>query len=138
VTPAAPAGGLARFATEVRHVDKPWGYELIYALTDSYCGKLLFVRAGETLSLQYHRVKDETLYLGYGLAEVEIHSRSAPPAVEIVQVGSAFRIPPGTVHRLRALRDSLFFEVSTPQLDDVVRLEDAYGRAAEGAERPGG
>ncbi len=131
MSPVASAGGLERFAAEVRHVDKPWGYELVYALTDSYCGKLLFVRAGEALSLQYHRVKDETLYLGYGVAELEIRTRTSPPTREVMRVGTAFRIPPGTVHRLHAIRDSLFFEVSTPHLDDVVRIEDAYGRAAE-------
>lgn len=111
----------------VRRVEKPWGYEVIFAVTDRYCGKLLFVRAGEALSLQYHREKDETIYLQEGLAEVVICERDAS-VTEVVPPGRAFRIPPGTVHRLRALEDSLFLEVSTPHLDDVVRLEDRYGR----------
>lgn len=113
----------------VHRVDKPWGYELHYALTDRYCGKILFVRAGAALSLQYHEVKDETLYLKDGAADVLI----GPTAddLELVRAvpGDSFHIPPGTVHRLRAVEDSLFLEVSTPELDDVVRLADEYGRA---------
>jgi mannose-6-phosphate isomerase len=124
-----------RVASETRRVDKPWGYELIYAVTDRYCGKLLFVRAGEALSLQYHRLKDETLYLHDGLAEIEIGELDGSSVTTIAHPGNAFRVVPGTVHRLRALRDSLFLEVSTPELDDVVRLDDRYGRAHElGAE----
>lgn len=120
--------GLERFAAEVRRVEKPWGYELIYAVTESYCGKLLFVRAGHALSLQYHVEKDETIYLDDGLAEVEIGPQGEQPVRELVRPGRSFRIEPGTVHRLRAIHDSLFLEVSTPHLDDVVRLEDSYGR----------
>jgi mannose-6-phosphate isomerase len=120
---------LARFRSEVRRIDKPWGYELCYALTADYCGKVLFVRAGEALSLQYHREKDETIYLHEGRAEVEIGDGADRTAVEIVLPGRAFRVAPGTVHRLRALEDSVFLEVSTPHADDVVRLADRYGRA---------
>jgi mannose-6-phosphate isomerase len=117
----------------VQRVDKPWGYELIFAVTEHYCGKILFVRSGEALSLQLHRRKDETIYLHEGLAEVELGDAGAS-AFEVVQPGRAFRIRPGVVHRLRALEDSLFLEVSTPQLDDVVRLADRYGRSDGGAE----
>jgi mannose-6-phosphate isomerase len=113
----------------VRKVDKPWGYELHYAVTDRYCGKILFVGAGEQLSLQYHEVKDETLYLQSGVADVTL-GRTADD-LEVVRAlpGDAFHVPPGTVHRVLAVEDSFFLEVSTPELDDIVRLEDRYGRA---------
>jgi mannose-6-phosphate isomerase-like protein (cupin superfamily) len=115
----------------VRRVEKPWGYELHYALTAGYCGKVLFVRAGESLSLQYHEVKDETLYLQSGRAEVTLGPSAG--SLEVVEVGpgAAFHVTPGTVHRVTALDDATFLEVSTPELDDVVRLEDRYGRARE-------
>jgi mannose-6-phosphate isomerase len=121
---------LAPFAFDVVRVDKPWGYELIWALSDDYCGKLLFVRAGEQLSLQYHRVKDETIYVQSGRAEIQISPNpDTEPGKEIVQAGRGFRIRPGVIHRMLALEDTLFLEVSTPNLDDVVRLEDRYGRS---------
>ena len=119
----------SRFRSAVRQVEKPWGYEIHYGLTDRYCGKLLFVRAGEALSLQYHERKDETLYLHSGRAELEIGELGGETAVAEIGPGDAFRVGPGVVHRVRALDDSLFLEVSTPDLDDVVRLEDRYGRA---------
>jgi mannose-6-phosphate isomerase len=122
--------GLEAFAVEPERVEKPWGYELIWALTDKYCGKLLFVRAGEQLSLQFHRVKDETIFLLEGRIELELGAPGdAIPQSEVVGPGSAFRIEPGVVHRWRALEDAVVFEVSTPMLDDVIRLEDRYGRA---------
>jgi mannose-6-phosphate isomerase len=125
-------GGTDRFAFEPTRVDKPWGYELIWALTDAYCGKVLFVRAGEALSLQFHREKDESWYVLEGRAEVELAAPGEKTmSTEVVTPGAAFRITPGTVHRIRALDDTLILEVSTPHLDDVVRLEDAYGRADE-------
>ena len=121
---------LDTFAFETRRIDKPWGYELVWALSDRYCGKLLHVNAGEQLSLQFHRVKDETIYIHEGRIELEIGlPGDAAPHTEVVGVGSAFRIEPGVVHRFRALEDSVILEVSTPDLDDVVRLEDHYGRA---------
>jgi mannose-6-phosphate isomerase len=123
--------GLDRFEAEVTKVEKPWGYELIWALSDDYCGKVLFVRAGEALSLQYHERKDETIHLQSGSAEVEIGNAPDSTTVEVVAAGRSFRITPGTIHRLRALEDSVFLEVSTPHLDDVVRLEDRYGRGDE-------
>ena len=126
---------LAPFAFDVVRVEKPWGYELIWALSDDYCGKLLFVRAGEQLSLQYHRVKDETIYVQSGRAEIQISPNpDTEPGKEIVEAGRGFRIRPGVIHRMRALEDTLFLEVSTPNLDDVVRLEDRYGR--EGTSEP--
>jgi mannose-6-phosphate isomerase len=120
---------LNRYRSTVRRVDKPWGYELIYALTDDYCGKVLFVRAGHALSLQYHERKDETLYLNDGLAELEVGANADSLSTVVVHPGVAFHLAPGSVHRLRAIKDSLFLETSTPELDDVVRLEDRYGRA---------
>jgi mannose-6-phosphate isomerase len=121
--------GVERFAVEPRRVEKPWGYELIWALTDRYCGKLLFVRAGEELSLQFHNVKDESWLVHQGRAELELaRAGEAVTAREIVGPGATFRFEPGTVHRLRALEDTTVFEVSTPEVDDIVRLEDRYGR----------
>jgi mannose-6-phosphate isomerase len=121
--------GLDRFAVDVRRVDKPWGYEIVFALTERYCGKLLFVRKGEELSLQFHREKDEVVYVHEGRIELEIGAPGDQPDAEVVGPGRAFRLPPGTVHRWRALEDSVVLEASTPELDDVVRLEDRYGRA---------
>jgi mannose-6-phosphate isomerase len=113
-------------------VDKPWGHELIWAVTDAYAGKILFVRAGESLSLQFHNVKDEAWYVLEGRAKLEL---SAPGErllnSEVIGPGAAFHFPPGTVHRLTAVEDTTILEASTPQLDDVVRLEDRYGRTGE-------
>jgi mannose-6-phosphate isomerase len=126
---------LDRFAFEPRKVEKPWGWELIWALTDDYCGKLLFVRAGQSLSLQFHKVKDEAWYVQEGRAELELAEvGQAVMASEVVGPGAAFHFRPGTVHRVTALEDTLILEVSTPHLDDVVRLEDRYGR--EGTSAP--
>ena len=120
---------LERFASPVRKVEKPWGYELLWATTEVYCGKLLFVRAGEEVSLELHRQKDETIYVHQGRVRFEIGEEEGALAADVVGPGAAFHLRPGTVHRLRALEDSLLLEVSTSHLDDVVRLEDRYGRA---------
>jgi mannose-6-phosphate isomerase-like protein (cupin superfamily) len=120
---------LAECRQPLRRVDKPWGYELIYAVTDSYCGKLLYVRAGEALSLQLHRRKDETIYIHEGRAEIELGTAAHDTIRVLVTPGESLRLRPGTVHRMRAIEDTLFLEVSTPDLDDVVRLDDRYGRA---------
>ena len=117
------------WSSDVRRVEKPWGYELIWALTDVYCGKVLFVRAGHSLSLQFHREKDESWFVQSGRARLELGDAGASVLVEeVVAAGAAFHYRPGTVHRVTALEDTTILEVSTPQLDDVVRLEDAYGR----------
>jgi mannose-6-phosphate isomerase-like protein (cupin superfamily) len=121
-------GGLEAFTVEPTKVEKPWGHELIWALTDDYCGKLLFVKAGESLSLQFHRQKDESWLVHSGRAELEMGEPGKVPRSEVVGAGAAFRIRPGTVHRIRALEDTTIIEVSTPQVEDVVRLEDRYGR----------
>lgn len=120
----------SRFSFEPTRVDKPWGYELIWALTDDYCGKLLFVKAGEALSLQFHKVKDESWYVLEGRAELELGAPGQSALdTEVIRPGLAYRFRPGTVHRVRAIEDTSILEVSTPQLDDVVRLEDLYGRS---------
>ena len=121
--------GLDAFAFKQERIEKPWGWEQIWARTDQYVGKILFVRAGNALSLQFHKQKDETLYFQSGRAEVELALAGNPVTNrEIIGPGIAFHLKPGTVHRLRAIEDTTVFEVSTPQLDDVVRLEDIYGR----------
>jgi mannose-6-phosphate isomerase len=123
-------------AAEVRKVDKPWGYELVYALTDRYCGKVLFVRAGQSLSLQYHEVKDEAWYVQSGSATLELGAVGDEGALRSVTLGEgdAFHFTPGTIHRVTAIDDITILEVSTPELGDVVRLEDRYGR--EGTSDP--
>jgi mannose-6-phosphate isomerase-like protein (cupin superfamily) len=125
-------GGLDKFASEPEKVDKPWGHEVIWAVSDSYAGKILFVKAGESMSLQFHNVKDEAWYILEGRAKVELGAAGERMLnSEVIGPGAAFRFPPGTVHRLTAVEDTTIVEVSTPQLDDVVRLEDRYGRAGE-------
>lgn len=127
--------GLDAWAFEPRRVDKPWGYELIWAHADQYVGKVLFVKAGESLSLQFHRKKDESWLVQSGRARLELgEAGDAMLKQEIVSAGAAFRYRPGTVHRVTALDDTTILEVSTPHLDDVVRLEDRYGR--EGTSEP--
>jgi mannose-6-phosphate isomerase len=112
----------------VRRVSKPWGEEIIFAETERYAGKVLVVRKGEILSLQYHDRKDETFYLARGKARLWIEEAGA--LVEVfMNPGDARRVLPTTRHRLEALEDCELFEVSTPELDDVVRLEDRYGRS---------
>ena len=110
------------------HVDKPWGHEVIWADTELYVGKILHVNAGEALSLQYHREKDETLYVLSGYLRLEVGP--SPEDLEIVElrVGDALRLRPGTVHRMEAIEDSDVLEASTPHLEDLVRLDDRYGR----------
>jgi mannose-6-phosphate isomerase len=127
--------GLDPWAFEPRKVEKPWGYELIWAETDTYVGKVLFVKAGESLSLQFHRVKDESWLVQQGRAKIELGSAGdAMLAQEVIGAGATFRFRPGTVHRITALEDTTIVEVSTNHLDDVVRLEDRYGR--EGTSEP--
>ncbi len=122
--------GLDRWAFEPRRVEKPWGWELIWAHADAYVGKVLFVRAGHSLSLQFHREKDESWYVESGRAKLELgETGNAVLNTEVISAGACFRYRPGTVHRVTAIEDTTIIEVSTPQLDDVVRLEDKYGRA---------
>ena len=112
-------------------VSKPWGHELIWALNEHYAGKILHVRVGEALSLQYHRVKDETIMVLAGKLLFEFFAEGAEPSSQELGPGEPFHITPGLRHRMTALQDTDVLEVSTPELDDVVRLEDRYGRAAD-------
>jgi mannose-6-phosphate isomerase-like protein (cupin superfamily) len=121
--------GLDKWAFEPRRVEKPWGWELIWAVAEQYVGKVLFVKAGESLSLQFHNEKDESWCIQSGRAELELgDAGQAPLNSEVVGEGACFRYRPGTVHRVTALEDTTILEVSTPHLDDVVRLDDRYGR----------
>ena len=127
--------GLDSWGFEPRKVDKPWGYELIWAESEHYVGKVLFVKAGQSLSLQFHRVKDESWLVQQGRAKLELGSAGeAMLKEEVIGAGASFRFRPGTVHRVTALEDTTILEVSTNHLDDVVRLEDRYGR--EGTTSP--
>ncbi len=121
-------------AVTPRRVEKPWGWELIWAETESYVGKLLFVRSGQSLSLQYHEVKDEAWLVQEGRASLELGDVGGELETIEIAPGDAFRYRPRTVHRVTAIEDLLVIEVSTPHLDDVVRLEDRYGR--EGTSAP--
>lgn len=114
-----------------RFVEKPWGAEEVFAETDRYVGKILTVRAGHELSLQYHRMKDETMRVLDGICELHLRpDGEAGTEVRLVMEAGDFRhIPPGMVHRLVAVTDVRLVEVSTPELEDVVRLADRYGRA---------
>lgn len=111
-------------------VNKPWGHELIWALTGRYVGKILHVRAGEALSLQYHRVKDETIMVLTGRLRFEFFAEGEEPSSQELGPGEPFHVTPGLRHRMTAIEDTDVLEVSTPELDDVVRLEDRYGRVS--------
>jgi mannose-6-phosphate isomerase len=110
-------------------VAKPWGHELIWAHTDSYVGKILHIKAGESLSLQFHRVKDETIMVIDGAMRFEHFAEGEQPQVVELGPNQPFRIYPGLRHRMTALVDTNVLEVSTPELTDIVRLQDRYGRS---------
>jgi quercetin dioxygenase-like cupin family protein len=114
-----------------KRVDKPWGYEIWWARTERYVGKILHVNKGESLSLQYHNVKDETIMIQSGLLLFQTKPAGEEGELRKLEMkpGDVFHITPGTLHRMTALEDCDIVEVSTPELDDVVRLEDRYGRA---------
>ncbi len=111
-----------------RRVEKPWGYEDIWAETDRYAGKLLFVRAGHRLSLQLHERKDESIYILRGRLRLTLENAQEELEVTDLGPGESRRIAPGRRHRFEALEDCELVEVSSPELDDVVRLQDDYGR----------
>ncbi len=113
-------------------VEKPWGHEKIWAKTPRYVGKILFIKAGHQLSLQFHRVKEETLLVQSGrmLLIFEPHS-GAPLEEKVMLPGDVHHVSPLQKHRMRALEDTSVIEVSTPELEDVVRIEDSYGRAGQ-------
>ena len=118
--------------TDVTTVPKPWGHETIWANTDSYVGKVLHIKAGHALSVQYHNVKDETVYLLRGELIYRVKDGDELKDVKL-KVGEAFRITPGTVHQMEAVTDCDVLEASTPHLDDVVRVSDRYGRTGTSA-----
>jgi mannose-6-phosphate isomerase-like protein (cupin superfamily) len=110
-------------------VEKPWGYELRWAITDRYAGKILHINKGEALSLQFHERKDEFQYVMKGVVDMEVGGPDGRLTKHRMEVGDTLHITPGTRHRLTAVEDTDIFEVSTPEIDDVIRLEDRYGRA---------
>jgi quercetin dioxygenase-like cupin family protein len=112
----------------IRTVPKPWGYELIWSHTERYVGKVLHVNRGESLSRQYHEMKDETLYVIAGKVLLELQRGEERESITL-DVGEAFHVTPQTIHRIEALEDADIVEVSTPEIHDVVRLDDRYGRA---------
>ncbi|MBA3644562.1 MAG: cupin domain-containing protein [Gemmatimonadaceae bacterium] len=112
---------------EVAVVNKPWGYERIWARTDRYVGKVLHINAGEELSLQYHNTKDETVHLLTGEMVYRVKLGEELEDMHLKK-GESFRITPGTVHQMTAVTDCDVLEVSTPEIDDVVRVSDKYGR----------
>jgi mannose-6-phosphate isomerase-like protein (cupin superfamily) len=113
---------------DIHRVSKPWGYELIFAKTGRYVGKILHINRGECLSLQYHEMKEETLYVVRGELKLTVEYDGDRRELTL-RSGQAFHIPPRLIHRMEAMEDTDVAEVSTPELDDVVRLEDRYGRA---------
>ena len=129
--------------TEVRVVPKPWGHETIWANTDLYVGKVLHIKAGHSLSLQYHNLKDETIHLLSGTMIYRVGNDDGRSMMEVgvpqlreveLKAGESFRNEPGTIHQMEAVTDCVLLEASTPHLDDVVRLKDRYGR--EGTNAP--
>jgi mannose-6-phosphate isomerase-like protein (cupin superfamily) len=117
--------------SQPRHVEKPWGYEIWWAQNEHYAGKLLHVEAGHRLSLQLHREKDETSYLLSGRLRLTRGPSAEGLTSEEIGPGFSWRIEPGVVHTIEALEDSVVLEASTPQVDDVVRLQDRYGREGQ-------
>jgi len=126
--PSAPAEAQI---SKPRVVPKPWGEELWFARTDRYAGKILTIKKGRRLSLQYHERKHEVQYVDSGRIKVTLGSSDRPGEYRevIAGPGTVIVLPPGAVHRMEALEDARLFEVSTPELEDIVRLDDDYGRA---------
>jgi len=112
-----------------RKTEKPWGFELLFAHTPKYAGKLIFVKKGHRLSLQYHKEKDESMYIYSGKVLIEIEGNDGQLVQSVAEPGCCLRIHPQTKHRIEAKEDTTLFEVSTPELEDVERLDDDYGRA---------
>jgi mannose-6-phosphate isomerase-like protein (cupin superfamily) len=112
---------------QTKKIEKPWGYELLYALTDKYAGKILFVKKGKRLSYQYHEKKDETMFIFKGKVEMTLE-KNGEKQIIVFKEGDSIHFPPFTKHRVEAMEDSYILEVSTPELEDVVRIEDDFGR----------
>lgn len=111
----------------MKKIEKPWGYEILFAHTNFYVGKVIKIYEGEMLSLQYHKVKDETVFLYEGEMILEVEEDGKMIERRLFP-GDGYRIKPGIKHRMKAVKECTVFEVSTPHLEDVVRLEDKYGR----------
>ena len=120
---------------KIKIIRKPWGEERLFAKTNKYAGKILIVRKGHRLSLQYHKKKDEVLYLEKGLLKITFGNRRNNLRTRIARVGEIMRIAPKTIHRIEAVENCRLIEVSTPELNDVVRIEDDYGRARQKVRR---
>ena len=129
----ADNAGSASGKVEVKTVPKPWGHETIWAHTERYVGKILHIKAGHALSVQYHNKKDETVHLLSGELIYRVKLGEELEDMHLTR-GQSFRITPGTVHQMEAVTDCDILETSTPELDDVVRLQDRYGR--EGTSAP--
>ena len=114
-----------------RRVEKPWGYEDIWAETDRYLGKILSIRKGKRLSLQLHRQKDESIYVLRGRLRLTLENEAGKLEISELEPGEAQRVLPGHRHRFEAIEDTELVEVSTPEIDDVVRLADDYGRGGD-------
>lgn len=122
----------------VKTVLKPWGRELWIAYNDRYAGKFIYVKKGESLSKQYHEKKHETLYILFGKAKLLLGTKEKLISHESEARDRVFIIKPGTIHRIKALTECVFVEFSSPELDDVVRLEDNYGRVDKEGSNPRG
>lgn len=114
-------------------VDKPWGFELRWAVTERYAGKLIHVERGHLLSLQYHVQKEESIHVVSGVMDLQLESDNGEIETHRLTAGMSAHIRPGRKHRFIAVEDTDIFEVSSPEIDDVVRIEDSYGRAGTSA-----
>jgi mannose-6-phosphate isomerase-like protein (cupin superfamily) len=134
-TATRPASRPKSGRVKVTHVPKPWGHETIWAHSERYVGKILHINAGHELSVQYHNRKDETIYLLWGEIVYRVQREGDDILDDVqLQLGESFRITPGTIHQMIAVTDCDVLEVSTPEVDDIVRLSDKYGR--EGTTEP--
>ncbi len=132
MTKVAAASGPISAAGSGR-VDKPWGYELRWAVNERYAGKLIHIEEGHLLSLQYHVQKDESIHVISGVIDLQLESNSGEIETHRLTAGMSAHIRPGRKHRFIAVEDTDLFEVSSPEIDDVVRIEDSYGRAGTSA-----
>jgi mannose-6-phosphate isomerase-like protein (cupin superfamily) len=115
--------------SKLERIEKPWGHEILFAVTEKYMGKILFIKKGHRLSLQYHKQKDETLYCLKGRARLIIKNDNMTSILPLAP-DCSYHVEPMTIHRLEAIEDTTLAEVSTPEAEDVVRVEDDYGRAS--------
>ena len=117
----------------VRRVQKPWGHEVVWAETDRYAGKILVIEAGRRLSLQYHERKLESIFVLEGRLRLYLEGDDGEIHTEELGPGAARLVPVGRIHRYEAIERVELFEVSSPELDDVVRIEDDFGRKGTSA-----